>query len=316
MTVTQVGRREQLIDRWASTLTTTINDTDTSIVVGSGTGLPTVGDFRIKIEDEIIIIKARSGTTLTVATRGAEGTTAASHTSGVSMKAYLTAGGMKRLLLDARGAPFSEAATANCGPLCRLYGSDHTILTASSFTWLNQGTATATDTNGGIRIGMPSEASNVLRGLYLAIPSTPYTLHAKLRFGPGTVAPGTNSSHAGLFFYQSSSGKLVTLSCRYGEVNSMWRWTNTTTFSAVVDTAMGNNGDAIWLHFTDDGTSLKGYYSDDGNCRSYDAATWFQESRTAFLLTTGPSHCGIYANAGSGLASQIFTFEQVILEAQ
>lgn len=316
MAVTQVGRREQLVNAWSSTLSGDITNADTSIGVGDGTGLPTVGDFRIKIENEIILIKSRSSNTLTAVTRGAEGTTADSHSSGAIVRAYLTAGGLKTLLFDGRGTPFTPSAAANCGPLCRLYGSDHTILTASSFTWLNQGTATATDTNGGIRIGMPSEASNAIRGLYIAIPARPYTLHAKLRFGPGTVAPGANSSHAGLFFYQSSSGKLVTLSARYGERVAMWRWTNTTTFSAVVDTAMDQNGDAIWLHFTDDGTSFKGYFSDDGNCRSYDGTAWFQESRTAFLLTTSADYCGIYANSGSGLASQIFTFEQVILEAQ
>lgn len=318
MTVSQVGRREQLVNAYASTLSGDITDVATSITVADATGLPTVGDFRIKIENEIIIIKSRSGTTLTAATRGAEGTTGAAHSSGAAVKAYLTAGGLKNLLFEARGTPFTPTSTAYVGPLCRLYGSDHTVLTVSSFTWLNQGTATATDSNGSLIIQMPSEASNAIRGLYLAIPATPYTLHAKLRFGPGSVSPGANSSHAGLFFYQSSSGKLVTLSARYGERAAMWRWTNTTTFSAVVDTAMDSNGDAVWLHFKDDGTNFKGFFSDEGECRNYDGTSWFQEGRTAFFsgAPTGPSHVGIYANSGSGLASQIFTFETVILEAQ
>src|SRR6266853_1580406 len=58
-------------------------------------GWPTLGQFRILIDTEIIICTAASSgaTTLTVVTRGAEGTTAAAHSNGASINMVLTAAG-------------------------------------------------------------------------------------------------------------------------------------------------------------------------------------------------------------------------------
>lgn len=69
---------EQFVNNVATTLNGAINNSVTSITITSATGFPSTGNFRIVIDTEIMLVTARSGTTLTVS-RGAEGTSAASH---------------------------------------------------------------------------------------------------------------------------------------------------------------------------------------------------------------------------------------------
>lgn len=79
----------------ATTLSTGINASDTSITIAASTGWPTGGadPFVILIENEKILIQSRSGTTLTVASsgRGFDGTSAASHSSSVAVKCVMDA---------------------------------------------------------------------------------------------------------------------------------------------------------------------------------------------------------------------------------
>jgi hypothetical protein len=72
-----------------TTLATTINSGALSIVISSATGWPTTGPFVCVLErgttnEEKILVASRSGTTLTVTTRGYDGTSAVSHTGGAS----------------------------------------------------------------------------------------------------------------------------------------------------------------------------------------------------------------------------------------
>lgn len=69
----------------------------TSITVIDGSVFPSVGDFRLNCEDELMLCTARSTNVLTV-TRGIEGTTAAAHGSGVFVTQVNTAAGFQRML--------------------------------------------------------------------------------------------------------------------------------------------------------------------------------------------------------------------------
>lgn len=90
---------EQYANSAYSTLASTISAGATSLSVAAGHGarFPATGDFRIKIDSEIMICTARSTDVLTV-TRGAESTTAASHTAGAAVNHVLTRGGLLALL--------------------------------------------------------------------------------------------------------------------------------------------------------------------------------------------------------------------------
>lgn len=82
-----------------STLDGAINDSVTSLDVSSASSFPVSGDFRIKIDDEIMLVTAVSSNTFTV-TRGSESTTAASHSSGATVSHVLTAAAIEQIRLS------------------------------------------------------------------------------------------------------------------------------------------------------------------------------------------------------------------------
>lgn len=70
----------------STTIASGINSTDTSITIAASTGWA-AGPFYVVVDpgtssEEKVYISSRSGTTLTVGTRGVDGTTAKSHSSG------------------------------------------------------------------------------------------------------------------------------------------------------------------------------------------------------------------------------------------
>lgn len=83
-----------------ATLSASITNSDTTLTVSSAANFPSAGVFRIRIENEVIVVGAVSGTTLSSLTRGAEGTTAASHSGGVNVDHVLTKGAMQRYTPD------------------------------------------------------------------------------------------------------------------------------------------------------------------------------------------------------------------------
>lgn len=83
-----------------STLSAGINNSTTSIGVADGSVFPATGNFRVRIDDEILLITSRSGNTLSVTNRGGEGTAAASHDSGAAVKQILTAASLRRATME------------------------------------------------------------------------------------------------------------------------------------------------------------------------------------------------------------------------
>jgi hypothetical protein len=139
--------------------------TATSCTVIDATAFPATGNFRIKIDSEIVMVTGVAGNTFTI-TRGAEGTTAATHASGASVIHLLTKGSLEarvanrfisdiydnkpaagvkgRLFLPTDGL-FLEyddgAAWHKYGPYRRLKAPPQT-----GWSWVNQGNATVTYT--------------------------------------------------------------------------------------------------------------------------------------------------------------------------
>lgn len=72
-----------------TTLSTALGTGDTSVVLASATGFPTAG--AVVIGNEVIFYTGVSGATLTGCTRGADGTTAATHSVGVPVGAAIVA---------------------------------------------------------------------------------------------------------------------------------------------------------------------------------------------------------------------------------
>ena len=84
----------------STTLNGAITNVATSLVVTSAALFPVavagVSQFRVIIESELLIVTNTAGATWTV-TRGAEGTTAAGHATGIAVVHIITAGGVAAL---------------------------------------------------------------------------------------------------------------------------------------------------------------------------------------------------------------------------
>ena len=77
-------------------LQTSVNNALGTIEVDDGTGFPGAGRFRIRVDTELMLVTAVSGTTWAV-DRGAESTTPASHAAGADVVQVLTAGALQEL---------------------------------------------------------------------------------------------------------------------------------------------------------------------------------------------------------------------------
>lgn len=76
-----------------------INDSVTSLDVIDGSKFPATGQFRVKVDDEIMLCTARSSNTLTV-TRGVDDTTAASHLDTEDVIHILTEFALQQMFED------------------------------------------------------------------------------------------------------------------------------------------------------------------------------------------------------------------------
>lgn len=268
------------MDNFANGYTTTLNgsisNSVTSLTLTSATGAPTA-PFRILIGTEIILVGARSGTACSSCTRGAEGTTAATHTNGDAITHLLTVGGLQ-------GCSFVGGAEV----------FPFTTPVDSQFAWVNQGTASivAAPTNA-LCLSVLAASGDSIKLRKMSAPSTPYTITAALL--PGR--PNINFAAIGLAWRQSSDGKIVTFAYVHDTTgftaNSMGvqKFTNATTFSANYGSNMNFTPcGLLWMQISDNGTNRICRVSGDG-------ANWLQVhsvGRTDFL--TG-DEVGFFANA-------------------
>jgi hypothetical protein len=299
------------IEQWENGGSTTINDAggisnvDTTVTVTSATSFPTEGDFRIKIESEIMIVTGVSGSVFTIE-RGAEGTTAASHADTTAVTHVVSEDSIDRAYADNYGIDYT-----NGYPYNRILDEGATA-TASSFTWFNQGSGTCVDADDGglLMTTGASEALSQLRGKELTAPGTPWTATAYVHLGNGMarydgLGAGTSG---GLMMRENSSGEIYYLFIRTDAI-AMWRMTNSTTFSADVDTFIDNECEEIWLRMGDDGVDVFGEVSYNG----YDWEVCFNEGRTSFMAG-GPDRIGFgMMNGSANLNAEVY-FKSWILE--
>lgn len=310
------SRRATLVNKKNLTLNGSLNATATTLTVNNATGLPTDQTFRLKIDNEVMRCVAVSGNTCTV-NRAYDGTTNASHNDASVVEVVLTPNSLESFLLqNSYQGCFTAEGTPIAVPDNKILSQTSNILTTSNFTWLNQGTATATDSGkGGFYIKTQNEAAWNLRGLLLPVPATPYAVFTKLRFGPG-YGVGLFGSAFLVGWYQSGTGEIEGLGFRAQESVAFWQFTNTTTFSAVVDSNNSGFGmdDTMWVRFADSGTTQSIRCSRDGNNWSSTGSTFWEKGSTAFL--TANYICFLVSSNGSGAAENVFHFDSIVIEEQ
>lgn len=81
---------------------TGISSSGTTLTVADGSIFPGTFNYRIGVDNEIMLVTAKSGNDLTV-TRGEEGTTAQAHSVGVVVSLIMTAGGLVQYVSENAG---------------------------------------------------------------------------------------------------------------------------------------------------------------------------------------------------------------------
>lgn len=302
---------EQYVNDVVTTLNGDIDGSTTTVVVASATGFPSAGNFRIRVDDEIMIVTARTGTSLTV-TRGAESTSGASHLSGGDVSIIHTAGAIDAIRGDqctsntfANRPAVSKngnifLATNSPVALSRENGSAWTVFgplfkfTApvdGDFTWTSQGSATVTTTFGGIILDYGTDGLGIDVHLRKKnAPATPWTLTAAF------LSRGTSltNSCCGILVRQSSDGKLATWGT-FQDSNTRFVGFNLnspTSHSAThTDTTRQCRSPVVWLRIADNGTNRLYQFSING-------LTWetiTSVTRTSFLTA---DEIGFYVNRG------------------
>ena len=179
------------------------------------------------------------------------------------------------------------AAWAVWGPVFPL-----TIPNDAAFSWVNQGTATTTTTDGTVAFFVPKSTGTVLRGRVKTAPATPYTITAA--FFPNWVYMNSGE-HIGLIFRESGTSKMaqcetwVSATSPFASAVS-GKFTNNTTYSADYVSRGNFVGNILWLQIGDDGTNRTCKISSDGK-------NWINLHSVARLdfLTGGADQVGWFA---------------------
>lgn len=322
------------IERFANLAATLLDGNYTSgsgtlQVDSTGSPFPNSGNFRVTIADPTtfavkVILKVTAitdGTHFAVTAEGADANGADNDLCILT----LTNGGISAMFADAVqfGAFASLPATTNqrqgnrylCtdSPLefyfdgsiwqARLAGRNLTVLADSGFAWINQGGASVSATNGGIKLIAPAGAGNNLRIYKKSAPATPYTLTLLMSY----EGHNQDFNNAGLILRESATGKVACISAvHYTTAQiSAQRFGSPTGAATQINTKnmVCRHHPYMYVRFVVDGTNVKYHVSVDGGITYYEMAT---ELKTV-SFTTAPDEYGIYAEANSGTYASALT---------
>lgn len=294
-----MARAEYLANNATSTLDGGITNSQTTLDVDDASAFPTEGDFRISVEEEIMLVTGVSSNTFTVV-RAREGTSGVTHANGVTVTHILTAAGLEKHLQE-------SVPLHGYSPPLRITDTAGEDAVVADFTWDNQETATADDVNGTILMTIPAAAAADARILYLAAPATPWVATGAFSFFHVMTTNAAGQMRGGLWIGESGTGEYITISALrnkdyVGQNIVVQRFNSTVSFnSEQYNTGGSPPGNTfpfpslVWLQIEDNGTNLIYRVSPDG-------VNWtviLTESRTAFMAG-GPDVIGFGGNASSG----------------
>jgi hypothetical protein len=159
--------------------------------------------------------------------------------------------------------------------------------------WLNQGTATAVDTDCGVYMSDAHATGDRARSLLMPMPTPPFTVEAIFT---ANISP--DFSQFGIQIRDSASGRGTTLcySMNAGHFLNSQRWSAANTYVSAnhffTAQNIGNWPRPSGLRLVDDGTNITCFMSRD------EGDSWVQygstTSRTAYLAS--PDRVGLYLN--------------------
>jgi hypothetical protein len=308
---------ETFTNNAATTLSAAIfTPTSASCIVVDATAFPAAGDFRIKIDGEVLIVTAVSGSTFTV-TRGAEGTAAATHASGANVIHLLTKGSLEaRIANRFISGPYASKPTAGVkgrlflptdglfleyddGTAWRQYGPYNRLISPpqAGWSWVNQGNATATFTNGVLILEDPDLDANATEVRLFVRPIKQLPATVTLAFAINGVV-GNSASPYFAFCARSSGGtedgQFTTLGLAPIMGNQLWQKiercyaspTATETGGQAARHVGGQPQRLYWWRFSIVGNMKYAYFSADG-------VNWLLQSSNSLSTNSTPNQFGI-----------------------
>lgn len=166
-----------------------------------------------------------------------------------------------------------------------------------AFTWVNQGTATASNVANGIYLSAPSAGSLSMRCLVMATPGAPWV--CTLGYIPDLETAAQLES--GMIVRNAGAGTLIDHANGGSNGYSIQKYNSPTSNSAVYTVTqlpwVGHDGSIpLWVRWVDDGTNRIAYYSRDG-------VTWRQThtvGRTDFLTA---DQVGFFVRVDNGFSA-------------
>ena len=288
----------------------------TSCTVTDTLPFPTGGNFRIKIEDEILLVTAVAGFTFTV-TRGLEGTVAASHASGKTVRHLLTKGGLEarvanrfisdiyankpaagvkgRLFLPTDGLLLEYddgAAWHQYGPFRR-----HKAPPQTGWSWVNQGNATATFVGGALVLEDPDlDATSPQLRLYVrSLAAGTTSVICGFAYNGAASMAGPKAGLCARCVGGTDDGNLTTWGLRLdGSYSTLLEGVQYTSPTVVEYTPSYPNSRALWPAWR----VWWGKFSWEGNYKrfywSVDGITWIKWWEDTFGSYNAPSQFGIF----------------------
>jgi len=199
----------------------------------------------------------------------------------------------------------ADAAPATAGSLDDEFNGSS--LNLARWTWVNQGTATATVTKSILTLSDSPQGSapNIVRYIYQTTPATPY----QVTCGPMKLTEAiSNFAGGGIVIQDGVTNRAIVFIAQYnstiiatGEILLVADFTDLNTVSTVPFYTSGGLAFSKirYLQFKDDGTNHTFYVSEDG-VNFYQV---WQQSRTAWLANPNRIGLCVYPNAASSAGS-------------
>ena len=304
-------RYERIVNHNATTLNGAINDTVTSVTVTDAGSYPLLGDFRILVGSEVMHVISRASHTLTVV-RGVDGTSAASHSDLDTVDVILTKAGLDSYFDHVLSGPSARYPA-------RLLDASGNRVTASDFTFDNQGTAFAEDNPDGsiTLVSDENETANTqLHVLYKTAPTAPWTVTAGFQVAVGWDWASTQTT-GGLLCRENSTGEFINLSCSTsapgGALFDCFHWNSPISFNVRIPGLLQPdfNANWVWMQIEDDNVDLFFRVSYDG-INFYEIGS---DTRTDFMAG-GPDEIGFsISERGQGSAGILTARHEITLKS-
>ncbi len=293
-----MAANEQIVNDAENILSAAATSGVSSISVENAASFPTEGVFRVRIDNEILLVTSVSGNTFTT-TRGEEGTGAAAHVIGSQVVALVTQAGIDRLISERIHSLAPER------PPFRIANANGNILTASDFTTHNGSTLTLTDDTGGaIVLEQPTQGSTTIAKILRTAPAAPYTVTGAFRI----TSLATDTSDGGVFgplFRYAPGNETLTWAWRPFEDLDTQKWRVEHHIADAFQAGIGlyrrweiKTSSIQWFKIEDNNTNIKFHVSFDG----VHFIECFDEGRTV-TLGGAPYQIGISINNIGGLTS-------------